>query len=114
MNTFKNKTDFHQFNQPNKNSKRTNIVTECLKKASNPKKKQRKGNARKREKFKNVKLQKLNKSVSTKLCEQKVVDIKRSFDQKQNVYFSGKVSAHIGTHKEGDGIVLLAPCAFIW
>ena len=108
MNTFKNETDFRQFNQRTKNSKRTKIVTECLKKASNPKKKQRKGNAGKREMFKNVKLQKLDKSVSTKLCEQKVDDIKRSFDQKKNVFFSGKVSAHIGTHKEGDGIVLSA------
>jgi hypothetical protein len=55
-----------------------------------------------------VKLQKLDESVSTKLCEQKVVNIERSFDQKKNVFFSGKVSAHIGTHKEGDGIVLSA------
>ena len=37
MNTFKKEIDFHQFNQHNKNSKRTKIVNECLKKASNPK-----------------------------------------------------------------------------
>jgi len=108
MNTFKNEIDFHQFNQHNKNSKRTRIVNENLNKSSNPKKRKRKGHAGKRDKFKYEKLQKLDKSCPTKLSEQKVVDINQSFEKGKNVYFSGKVSAHIGTHKEGDGIVLSA------